>query len=330
MIAEPGGYLSAIASQWPNPSSDVIAATRLYWTPTRYAATPCWDGTQISMLSCGQLPLDLTSAQAANQVCNVGMINPDGSGPMLATSPAWASITSPGDGAAFMADFAGGTWLPVNMQTQVMRNGANTYTIPAGQAVWIGTICPAGAGAVTVHVACGPGPRRRDIWNLWNQEDVELILSDPTFNWPYSSRHPNYANGNPNNYVAPLTGRPQRVEGKYHQSAASTNGTNVITGIQYDGETYATGQLPQTYPGQTKPGAFKFRGTLGLGGRNVADEQHAMVTISDLYGAHSLRALHWIESYSDQYPGDRPSDPAWSADFYGNEHSMRLSARYKA
>lgn len=334
-LLPPGGYLSAISSQWPNPSSDVPPTSRIWWTPTKYPATPCHNGSQIVMMPAPQLPLDLTTL-AGNQVFNVGMIkNPATGGPMLATSPMWVSNSDPGN-SAFYADPAG-TWLPVNFQPLIMANGPNTYSVPAGQAIHVGTICPANPGALRIDVGVQQSsPPRRDIWNRWNRERVELLLSDPAAGlpnneWEISSRHPQFANGNPNNYVAPLTGMPQRVEAKYQQAVASTNNTMVIIGIQYDSETYATGQLPQTYPGQTKPGAYKFRGSLGVSGRNTATSLIAEATIADLYGTHSLRALHWVESYADQYPGDRPNiDPAWAATFYGNEHSMRLSAIYDA
>lgn len=347
MIAVPGGYLSPKISQYPTVTTDIVSDT-VYWTP-KVNALPVHDGTEIVTTSPGQLALHLTAAHAKDAGYTVAAFLHPGTGlPAIGTTP-W---TNSGFGTSAVAPFfidanlpsppSVPTWLPVNHADMDFRNGDDVVTIPAGQAIQLGAIRPRDAGLVGCDCSAGTD-RRWDVVNLWNQETIELRVTDiviapPEDNWTYSSIHPEYAAFNPLNRATVLSVRPTMAEAEYLQCAFSNNANNIITAIMYNNEVWDSGQWPnQPSPGQTKPGAYKRRGFVGTSGGGIVVDlagqtigygqtvttSHAQATVYDCSGVNKFTGLQWIESY-------RPSTPSAGTMYLSSrEYSMVLRVRFK-
>jgi hypothetical protein len=109
--------------------------------------------------------------------------------PTIATGPAWSSSTA---GAATRGTGASTTQLAriggqlVNAVQITGRNGSTTYTIAANLATYLGTIyIDTVAGQITCHRSWGQN-RKWGIWNLYNQQPLQLLVGDSTASWAYN------------------------------------------------------------------------------------------------------------------------------------------------
>lgn len=330
MILTSGLYLSPSVSQWPNVMTDVGTST-IYATPDVFNGVPFFDGTSWAMAEPGQMQLLLTTtAHLQGNLYNIASFrDPDNGLPMLGTSPAWMSTTSAGTSAEFFSHPT--NWLPVNQATMVMRNGSRTISVPANEAFWLGTMFASSDGIVYIDSTNGPGPRHMGLWNRWNRKRKRISVSDPgptshpdrEFN--YNSRHPDFVNDNPNNHFLVVTGMPSLVTATLHMVVYGESGAMVEIAIQLDDETFSTGQLPQTFPGQTMPGALKHSGNITSSGRDDAHTVKAEATKLGAMGTTKAASIWWIESFAGNNPGaTEPGPPEQRALGWGSVHSHEL------
>lgn len=173
IVPAPQGYLTP-TSGTPIITSDVISNTSLVYTPYLGNLVPIYSGTSFVPTVFSELTLTLTSSQAASTLYDVFIFNNSGA-LTLVTGPAWSNSTagscSRGTGAGTtQISKLSGIW--VNTVSMTGRNSSNTYTIPANQATYLGSIFIDGtAGQITLHRSYGQS-RKWAIWNAYNRVPI--------------------------------------------------------------------------------------------------------------------------------------------------------------
>ena len=210
IVPAPQGYLTP-TSGTPIITSDVIANTSLVYTPYVGNLVPIYSGTGFTPTVFSELTLTLTASQAANVIYDVFIFNNSGV-LTLVTGPAWAQsgagIGSRGTGASTtQISRLSGIW--VNTVQISGRNGAATYTIPANQATYLGTLwMDSVAGQITLHRSFGQF-RKWAIWNAYNRSAINLLVFDPTSFWTTAPTTWRESNGSASNLAMALCGLPE-------------------------------------------------------------------------------------------------------------------------
>ena len=209
IVSPPQGYLTP-TSGTPIITSDVVANTSLVYTPYVGNLVPVYSGTGFVPTVFSELTLTLTSSQALNTIYDVFVFNNSGV-LTLVTGPGW-SVSTAGSGARGTG--AGTTQLSrlsgiyVNTVQITGRNSSNSYTIPANQATYLGSISIDGtAGQITLHRSYGQS-RKWAIWNAYNRTSITLLTGDSTASWTPSGGTFNNTNSNAANSATVFTGLP--------------------------------------------------------------------------------------------------------------------------
>lgn len=240
--APPTGRLTLTAGT-PVIGADVVGASAVIYTATVGNTIPIFGGSSFSTQAfAADLVLTLSASQAANTLYDVfAFLN---SGVLtLVTGPAWTN-SAPGScargtgGSTTQLTRISGIW--TNAVQISGKNGASTFTIPANQATYLGTIyMDATAGQVTCHVSAGQN-RKYGVWNAYNRELVAVQANDPTGggqalnnleavgNAPsaYSATVFNVGSGTAANGLTVLTGLAEEaVDCDYQQNMTNVTGT---------------------------------------------------------------------------------------------------------
>lgn len=209
----PQGYLNLVGQGSGDvvQTGDVTAATVVYYSPFVGNQIPIYNGASFAIRTFSELTLTLTAAahQASTiyDVCafnNVGVAT-------LVTGPAWANS---GAGSGSRGTGAGtsqisrinGIW--VNAQSITGVNGTNSYSIPADQCTYVGSIFIDGtAGQISAYVSYGQS-RKWGAWNAYNRQQIIMKAGDPTASWN-GTGSARAANGNTANSLTVFTGLPE-------------------------------------------------------------------------------------------------------------------------
>lgn len=185
-------------------SSEVVAATAIYYTPYIGVLVPVYNGSSFVAITFSELTLTLTSSQSANTLYDVFVFNNSGV-PTLVTGPSWATTTAgssargTGAGTTQLARLSG-IW--VNAAQITGRNSSSTYTISANQATYLGSIyIDATAGQVTCHLTWGRN-RKWGVYNAYNRTPVTLKVGDSTASWTYATNAYRAANNVPSSWTS--------------------------------------------------------------------------------------------------------------------------------
>lgn len=203
VIPPPQGYLTP-TSGTPVITSDVISNTTLVYTPYVGNTVPIYTGTGFSPTVFSELTLTLSASHAANTIYDVFIFN-NSSVLTLVTGPAWSSSTagscSRGTGAGTtQISRLNGLW--VNTVLMTGRNGASTFSIPANQATYLGSIhVDTTAGQISCLVSYGQN-RKWAVWNAYNRVPIKLICGDSTASWAYSTATIRASDATPASYSA--------------------------------------------------------------------------------------------------------------------------------
>lgn len=228
IVPAPQGYLTP-TSGTPIIVSDVIAATSLVYTPYVGNIVPIYTGAGFNPTVFSELTLTLTSSQAASTLYDVFVFNNSGV-LTLVTGPAWSSSTagSCSRGSPTALTRLSGIW--VNNILISAKNGANTYTIPANQATYLGSIfIDAAAGQITLHRSYGQS-RKWAIWNAYNRTSITLLTGDSTASWSPSGGAFGNTNSNVANSATVFTGLPyDSVYSVYSQVGTASYSNNTAT-----------------------------------------------------------------------------------------------------
>jgi hypothetical protein len=207
LIPVPGGRLTP-TSGTPVISSDVTSATSFVYTPYRTNQIPIYNGTAFTVQQFSELTMNLSSNQNASTIYDVFVFNNAGA-ITLVCGPAWSSSTagscSRGTGAGTsQLSYING--IQVNTVSMTALNGATSYTIPANQATYVGSVFIDGtAGQITCNTSWGQS-RKFALWNAYWRVPITLQAGDSTASWAYQTGTIRPSNGATANSLTTFTG----------------------------------------------------------------------------------------------------------------------------
>jgi hypothetical protein len=310
VVSVPQGRLT-LTSGTPVINASVSAATSVYYTPYIGNLMPIWNGTQHIVFPFDELELVLDSNHVASTIYDVFAALDDGA-PILVTGPAWNTSTA-GSGARGTGagtteiERKGGLWTNKFAMTSA-RNGAETYSIDANKATYVGSIVIDGTnGQISCHVAYGQS-RKWGVWNAYNRKSVFLKAGDSTASWTYSSATVRASNNSSSNSLAVFCGLPEEViDLRFRQKinwTASTVTVRAQAGIGVNSTTTATGYNPTV--------------TVSAPASSIVVEE-TIIAEHALAPGIGLNTITALEGGSTAAPT-----------LYGTEQNMLLSAAYQA
>jgi hypothetical protein len=191
----------------------VISASAVYYTPLVGNILPIYNGSSFTPTVFSEISLSLVSQHTASTIYDVFAFN-NGGVVTLATGPAWNTSTA---GSGARGTGAGTTQLSrlngiwVNTVSMTGRNGATTYTIPASQGSYLGSISiDSAAGQVTCHRSYGQS-RKFGVWNAYNRVPIIVKGGDGTASWSYSAPSFRPSNNNTANSIQTFTGLAEEM-----------------------------------------------------------------------------------------------------------------------
>ncbi len=320
----PEGYLTPVSGT-PIITSDSTGATVLYYTPLQGTWTLVHNGSLIIPYQFSQMPLTLTSSQAANNIYDIFLAY-NGGTPVIGTGPSWSagtggSITAgscargTGVGGAALSRLQG-VWTNTASMSLIYNTGSgnNTITVGASQGIYLGSIfIDSAAGQVTCHRSYGQS-RKWGIWNPSNSWPLYLKAGDNTATWTYSSSTVRASNGNSNNSLTIFSGLPQEIyDLQLHQivgsqitGAGSAGSQSVQIGIGYNSTTAFSGSN----------GYAVFNNASNSPNINTGVSAYAKYLTGPALGINTITALE-----------NAPSNN--NGQFAGGEQQMMLSAQWR-
>lgn len=236
----PEGYLT-LTSGTPVITSDVAAATTIYYTQDAGNCVPISDGIKFRMREFTELSLSLSTNHIASALYDVFIFEDDEGTIRIATGPAWniatAGSSSRGSGAN-TTEIERWKGLIVNKMDMSARNGADIYSIKARRGLYVGTIrIDQTAGQVSCHRSWGQS-RRWGVWNYFNRKLIILKVGDGTVSWVTGVASFRVANGAVANNAAIVIGvRDEHVNVDYQQFAEDVSGSGggrLVVGIGWN------------------------------------------------------------------------------------------------
>ena len=211
----PQGYLNSVGVAGGGPvqgTTDVTAATTIYYDPYNGNQVPIWNGVSYSILTFPELSLALSgSSQLGSTSYDVCIFNHLGNATAV-FGPAW-SVSTAGNGARGTgpgtAQLIQNNGLLVNEFQITGNNGVTSYTIPALECTYVGSVLiDATAGQVTTHRTYGQA-RKFGVWNYYNRLPIVLQAGDPSASWSYSTNTWRESHGATADNVLVFTGMPE-------------------------------------------------------------------------------------------------------------------------
>lgn len=245
-MIRPGGRLT-LTTAVPVLSSDVTAATTVYYTPYVNNVIALYDGTNWKIHSFSEMSqtlADATKSPAAGAVSsNYDMFVWNDSGTLRCTrGPAWSSGTTRGTGA--------GTTELERVGGQYVNKVAITNGPAAQRGVYVGTISTSSSGAngqlnmmFAPAAAAGGTANRLDVWNMYNRVKVSSVVRDSTDSWNYTTATFRSANNSTSNRITLIVGLNEEVIDVIvaSSSLSSTGGTDRYVGIGIDSTSTLSG-----------------------------------------------------------------------------------------
>jgi hypothetical protein len=170
-------------------TSDVLAATTIYYAPHAGAVAPFWDGASWRLVSLAELALALDSNSGHAGYHQSGknfdlFLDYNGGAPRLVSGPAWTSDTARADAITRQ----NGIW--VNDASLLVRFGTasgDTASIGAKLLTYVGTFRAAADGQTEMTLkpsaASGGTDNKLFLWNAYNRIDVRAFCRDSTATW---------------------------------------------------------------------------------------------------------------------------------------------------
>lgn len=240
-------------TNFPVVTANTAAATTLYYTPYVGNWTVLSNGTVTYPYQFSRFTLTLVAGMAANNIYDVFMYANPTSGiitPVIGTGPTWAtgggSVTA---GANARGTGAGSTALSrlggvlTNTVQVTLTNGGNSYTCPANQGVYLGSIfIDSTNGQITCHVGSGAS-RRWSVWNAFNRRKLVLEVNEPVADWNYAVATWRQSRADTGNTAAPFIGLPEEnVDIQFTQYITlSNNNPRASIGIGVNSTTSPSG-----------------------------------------------------------------------------------------
>lgn len=307
-IPQPEGYLT-LTNSTPIITTDTTN-TQLFYTPFQGSWAAINSGSSITPFRFSQLPLQLSSAQAAGQIYDVFLIYSGGTPgvgtPVIATGVGWSVATagsgSRGASASIGRDTVSGLWVNAQIQSMIYNNGTISgppATVPPGGGVYLGSIqIDAGAnGTITCNRSYGQS-RKWGVWNAYSRQPIILTGGDPTASWVYTGAF-RFSNNNVSNFISSFMGlQEEQVSAAFIQKVAL--GTLGQNGVGFNSSTTPFGVL----------GNFQNSNAGSVGGNMVA----SLINLPQI-GSNNYNMLE--------------SGGGGGSTFFGAAGQMQLSITYR-
>lgn len=246
----PQGYLNLLGVAAGGPiqgSTDVTAATTLYYTPYVGNQIPVWNGSSFTILAFPELQIVLSaSAQSASTIYDVCVSNQNGT-PVGVIGPAWSnssggtSARGTGNGSAQLTYENG---ILVNAVQIISNNGATTYTVPALECTYVGSIFIDGTGGQVSNYRTYGQSRKWGVWNAYWRVPVCLLAGDSTATWNYGTNTFRPSNNNTANSLTVFSGLQQETYNlDFQQSYVGGTSGFTTLGIGWNSTTVPSGAL---------------------------------------------------------------------------------------
>lgn len=262
VIPAPQGYLTPVSGT-PVISSDSTGATQVYYTPYVGNLIPIYNGTSFVPTIFSELSIALVAQHASNTIYDLFVFNNSGvltlvSGPAWSNSSAGTGARGSGAGTTQLTRI-NGIW--VNNVSMTGRNGSTTYSIPANQATYVGSLfVDSSVGQVTCHRSFGQS-RKWGIWNAYNRAIIELQGGTASASWVNAPTTWRQSAGDSANYVMGFCGLSEEeidisfVQFIQNSAPAGTTSTANI-GIGINSTTSPTGEIGWSGLGWTGTGSI--------------------------------------------------------------------------
>jgi hypothetical protein len=242
----PGGRLT-LSSNTPVMTADVVGATEIYYSPAASRSTaafvPLFTGTYWFMVPFSQLGLVLdTTGVLSGNLYDVFLYYAS-SAVQIGFGPSWStgggSTTARGTGSGSTAiQLLNGLW--TNTNAIVLRNNSvNSASIPAGEALYVGTFLATANGQTTMQFNPAPASDGSNpvmgLWNAYNRLMVSSNDADTTSSWTYATATWRNANGQTANRIRYVDGLAQSpVSGTYlcYVQGYSGGGVSAAIGLE--------------------------------------------------------------------------------------------------
>lgn len=210
----PQGYLNLVGQSSGDviQTSDVTGVGTIFYSPFVGNTLPIWNGSTFKSVVFSELTATLTTAGSPSNTIQDECVFSNNGVPTLVTGPSWTTVTigagnrGTGAGSAQISRLQG-IW--VNAVSIIGYNGLSSYTIPANQCTYVGSVSvDATAGQTSAYVSFGQS-RKWGVWNAYNRQPIQMQAGDGTSNWSYATNTTRAANGNAANSAVVFMGLPE-------------------------------------------------------------------------------------------------------------------------
>ncbi|TXH48463.1 MAG: hypothetical protein E6Q97_24785 [Desulfurellales bacterium] len=270
-VDDPGGRLS-LTTAVPVLTSDVLAATTVYYTPYRHSYVPLYNGyawyrAKLSADLSQALSDTLKSpaAATANNLYDLFVWNDNGT-LRCTRGPAWSSTTARGSGV--------GTTELERVDGRYVNRRAITNGPAAQLGLYVGTIATDSSNQLNMEMApaaaAGGTANRLDVWNMYNRVEVNALMRMNDNSWTYTTATIRAADGSNSNRVTYVVGLAEDAVEAIAKAAAANSGANISvrTGVGID-VTSAFSGLPGAFATASGAdicgGTGYYKGIPGLG-----------------------------------------------------------------
>lgn len=235
-LTPPQGYLNLVGQATGDviQTGDVTGTITVFYSPYVGNTIPIWNGSTFRSVTFSELTATLTSAGSASNAIQDSCVFSNNGTPTLVTGPAWTNAAAgsgnrgTGAGTAQITRLQG-IW--VNANTIIGYNGLSSYSIPANQCTYVGSLSiDATAGQVTAHRTYGQS-RKFGIWNAYNRVPIYMKAGDPTSSWSVGTVGFRAANSNTANSLTIFTGLPEEIFDLSYADYCGSNGAVITTGL---------------------------------------------------------------------------------------------------
>lgn len=241
--ANPDGRLT-LSTGKPVMSSDVTAATTIYYDSYTGNGVPVYNGSAFQIMTIGSNEISMgldavTPHIAINNLYDVFGVNVSGA-LTLCAGPAWPSSTSRGSGAgSTQISLLSGIWTNTVALTHCWGGASGTTdlgTIGASQGIYLGTFYATANGQTSVQfkptATAGGSAPIVGLFNAYNRVTVSSNERDSTASWTYSTATWRAADGSTGNRVTFVDGLAQSFYRSWFTiSVQSSGGNTVSTGM---------------------------------------------------------------------------------------------------
>lgn len=302
VVPVPQGRLTLTSGQ-PAARTDTTTTAVIY-TPYVGNTVPIYNGTGFTPLAFTELTLTLVGAHTANTIFDVFAFNNSGvvtpvTGPAWASSNAGTSSRGSGAGTSQLANLNG---LLVNAVSITARNGSTTYSVPANQATFLGSIFIDPSNG---QISCLPvyGQNRKwGVWNQYNRLPITLRGGDPSSSWTYGTIAWRPSNNSSSNKLTTFSGNSEEQTTITFNQITSQQNLEFEIGVGINSTTSATGFVATA-------------GSTAL--LNLAQIVTYTLAAINGFGINNIQALESVESFISGTP---------SATLFGTENAMELKA----